>query len=75
MTLSILPQILAMAEALKLEVIVEGIETSLQAGYFSGLPQPILGQGWLFGRPTAAEEFHHLLAEDAKKEQAELVGV
>ncbi|MGA3372241.1 MAG: EAL domain-containing protein [Terracidiphilus sp.] len=61
-TLSILPQILAMAEALKLQVIVEGIETSLQASYFSALTQPILGQGWLFGRPVPAEEFHRLLA-------------
>jgi len=61
-TVSILPQILAMAEALNLQVIVEGIETSQQAGYFSGRAKSILGQGWLFGRPVPPEEFLPLLA-------------
>jgi sensor c-di-GMP phosphodiesterase-like protein len=63
-TVAILPQILAMAEALKLQVIVEGIETREQAGYFSALSQPILAQGWLFGRPVAAEELRRLLTEN-----------
>ena len=63
-TVAILPQILAMAEALKLQVIVEGIETREQAGYFSALSQPILAQGWLFGRAVAAEELRRLLTEN-----------
>ena len=67
---SILPQILAMAEALKLQVIVEGIETGQQANYFSPCTLPILGQGWLYGRAVAPDEFHRLLAEDEKKAQA-----
>jgi sensor c-di-GMP phosphodiesterase-like protein len=66
-TAGLLPQILAMAEALKLQVIVEGIETGQQADYFSPSPQPILGQGWLYGRAVAPEEFHRLLAEDESK--------
>ncbi|MGA2348884.1 MAG: EAL domain-containing protein [Terracidiphilus sp.] len=61
-TMAILPQILAMAAALKLEVIVEGIETGQQASYFSTGTEPIFGQGWLFGRPVPSEEFHRLLA-------------
>jgi sensor c-di-GMP phosphodiesterase-like protein len=65
-TVTILPQILAMAEALNLQVIVEGIETSQQAGYFSGGAKSILGQGWLFGRPVAIEAFLRLLAEGKK---------
>ena len=66
-TVSILPQILAMAETLNLQVIVEGIETSLQADYFSALSQPIFGQGWLFGRPVPVEELlHRLRTEDVK---------
>lgn len=65
-TLAILPQILVMAEALHLQVIVEGIETNLQADYFFSGSRSILGQGWLFGRPVTAEEFLRLLAEGKK---------
>jgi sensor c-di-GMP phosphodiesterase-like protein len=61
-TVSILPQILAMAKLLNLQVIVEGIETSQQASYFIGRAKSILGQGWLFGRPVPPEEFLPLLA-------------
>ncbi|MFZ1085204.1 MAG: EAL domain-containing protein [Terracidiphilus sp.] len=67
-TLSILPQILAMAESLHLQVIVEGIETRQQANYFTTGAKGILGQGWLFGRPVPGEEFRRLLAEDGKEE-------
>ncbi len=69
-TAGILPQILAMAGALHLQVIVEGIETSQQAEYFASMAQPILGQGWLYGRAIAPEEFHRLMAEDEKRGQA-----
>jgi sensor c-di-GMP phosphodiesterase-like protein len=68
--IAIVPQILAMAKALKLEVIVEGIETELQADYFAAYSQPIFAQGWLFGRPVPAEELLRLLAEDERKAQA-----
>jgi sensor c-di-GMP phosphodiesterase-like protein len=61
-TVSILPQILAMATTLHLQVIVEGIETSQQAGYFSGGAKTILGQGWFFGHPVPPEEFLELMA-------------
>jgi sensor c-di-GMP phosphodiesterase-like protein len=64
---AILPQILAMAEALDLKVIVEGIETPVQAHYFEGFAQPILAQGWLYGRPVSAERFQKLLAAADKK--------
>jgi len=55
---AILPQILAMAQALDLQVIVEGIETVEQASYFAVLEMPMLGQGWLFGHPVPADVFH-----------------
>lgn len=61
-TLGILPQILSMAKTLNLQVVAEGIETEEQADYFANGDQPILGQGWLFGRPVAAEYFRRLLA-------------
>jgi sensor c-di-GMP phosphodiesterase-like protein len=64
---AIVPQILAMAEALKLEVIVEGIETEFQADYFAGCSLPIFAQGWLFGCPVPVEETLRLLADDEKK--------
>jgi sensor c-di-GMP phosphodiesterase-like protein len=67
---AILPQIFAMVEPLNLRVIVEGIETKAQADYFATYNQPVLGQGWYFGYPVTAEDFHRLLVEDAKKPQA-----
>ncbi len=67
-TVAILPQILAMAEALDLEVIVEGIETAEQADYFRANGQKYLGQGWLFGYPVPVGEFRGLLASEAKRE-------
>jgi diguanylate cyclase (GGDEF)-like protein len=63
-TVAIIPQILSMAKSLNLEVVVEGIETDHQAEYFSQATQTLYGQGWLFGHPVKAEEFHRLLAED-----------
>ena len=63
---AILPQILSIAEALKLEVVVEGVETFLQARYFVETEKAVLAQGWLFGRPIPAEELHRLLTEDAQ---------
>jgi sensor c-di-GMP phosphodiesterase-like protein len=66
---AILPQILAMAEAYKLEVIVEGIETEEQARYFSASAQPVLAQGWLFGRPVPAGEFLRMLEERERNAQ------
>jgi sensor c-di-GMP phosphodiesterase-like protein len=65
-TVAILPQILSMAEALNLQVVVEGIETTEQARYFSGGGKHFLAQGWLFGHPYPAEAFLQLLAEDQK---------
>lgn len=62
-TVSILPQILSMAESLKLQVLVEGVESEMQANYFAAIAPSALAQGWLFGRPVPAEEFCLLLAE------------
>lgn len=66
-TVSILPQILSMAETLGLAVVVEGVETSEQAGYFAASDRKILGQGWLFGRPLPLPEFQRIFAEDKKR--------
>jgi len=66
-TVSILPQILAIAKTLNLQVVAEGIETAEQAEYFARYDQPILGQGWLYGYPVPSEQFFRLLAEDEGK--------
>ena len=63
-TVSILPQILTMAETLKLRVVVEGIETKAQAAYFAASNQRIHAQGWLFGRPVPARTFLQMLDEE-----------
>jgi sensor c-di-GMP phosphodiesterase-like protein len=71
-TLGILPQILAMADTLHLQVIVEGIETVEQAAYFAGKARPVFGQGWHFGKPMAAEELLRLLLRQAQANAASL---
>jgi sensor c-di-GMP phosphodiesterase-like protein len=63
-TVAILPQILAMAKSLNLEVVVEGVETNQQADYFSAAKLPVYGQGWLYGRPVTSEEFLATLTND-----------
>ncbi len=63
-TVSILPQILTMAETLKLRIVVEGIETQVQADYFAAGAQDIHAQGWLFGRPVPARLFLQMLDEE-----------
>jgi sensor c-di-GMP phosphodiesterase-like protein len=68
-TVSILPQILAMAAALHLGVIVEGVETSQQASYFDNADKSILAQGWYFGRPMPVDAFQNVLSEG--KEETE----
>jgi len=73
-TVCILPQILEMADVLNLQVIVEGVETNEQAGYFAAGGRPILAQGWLFGYPVSADEFHRILSECATLE-SESVGI
>jgi len=67
LTVGILPQILAMASVLNLDVIVEGVETSQQASYFAAVGSSILAQGWLFGRPVPLSEFRCVLTTDKKK--------
>ncbi len=54
---AILPQIMSLAKSLHLGVVVEGVETTRQADYFSLGSQRIYAQGWLFGRPMTAETF------------------
>jgi sensor c-di-GMP phosphodiesterase-like protein len=66
-TVSILPQILAMVDALNLEIVVEGIESEEQAQYFAAADnrdKRIRGQGWLYGKPTPVGEFLKMLAAD-----------
>lgn len=45
----------AMAHALGLDVVAEGVETALQADRLAELDVD-RGQGWLFGRPVPPEE-------------------
>ena len=73
-TVSILPQILAMAGVLNLGVVVEGVETTEQADYFASVAHPVLVQGWLFGHPAPAEQIQRLLAEDKKPSSAPPAG-
>ena len=60
-TVTILPQILTMADTLGLRVVVEGVETPEQAQYFARADQSIYAQGWLFGRPVPPDVFRRML--------------
>jgi sensor c-di-GMP phosphodiesterase-like protein len=62
-TASIVPQILAVAKALSLKVVVQGIEREEQAIYFATEDPEILGQGWFFGMPIPARSLMYLCAE------------
>jgi len=77
-TVTILPQILTMADTLGLRVVVEGIETPQQARYFARAERSVYAQGWLFGRPVPAEAFQQLLegkrTQDEPVESLETVG-
>ena len=55
-TASILPQILALAESMQVEVIVEGVETEEQAEYLIATGKVMQAQGWCFGKPVAARD-------------------
>jgi sensor c-di-GMP phosphodiesterase-like protein len=55
-TVSILPQMLAMAESLHLDVIIEGVETEAQLLYLQNTQKPLRVQGWYFSQPLSAKE-------------------
>jgi sensor c-di-GMP phosphodiesterase-like protein len=65
-TASIVPQILAVAKALDLDVVVQGIEREDQASYFAAESPTILGQGWFFGLPVPAKGLMYLCAEKSE---------
>ena len=60
-TASVVPQILAMAEQLDLQVVVEGIETIEQAEFFRKRRAGLHGQGWLYSKPLPAAELRRYL--------------
>jgi sensor c-di-GMP phosphodiesterase-like protein len=68
LTAAIVPQILAMADALHVKVVVEGVERAEQSHYFAALDQEILAQGWHFGEPVPAAQLLILL--EAKSAEA-----
>lgn len=57
--------IMALAKAVKLDVIAEGIETTEQLGHLRRLGCEY-GQGYLFSRPLAIESVSELLADPAR---------
>jgi EAL domain-containing protein (putative c-di-GMP-specific phosphodiesterase class I) len=62
---SIIRAIIALAKSLDLEMVAEGIETTIQRNFLreEGCRT---GQGYLFSLPLAAEDFAYLVAHDVK---------
>jgi sensor c-di-GMP phosphodiesterase-like protein len=63
-TAQILPQMIAMAESLGVEVIVEGVETEAQRKFLSAHEKPLRLQGWLFSKPLSAGALSSFLKKD-----------
>jgi sensor c-di-GMP phosphodiesterase-like protein len=61
-TASVLPQILAMAALLHVSVIVEGIETEIQAEYLKSSGTKLSAQGWYFSKALSAVALREFLA-------------
>jgi len=68
LTAAIVPQILAMAEALDVKVVVEGVERAEQSEYFGNLDQEILAQGWHFGEAIPAPDLLRLFESRSEAE-------
>lgn len=64
MKISLVPQILSLAAALNLRVVVEGVETDEQVRYFAGCKPSVVAQGWYFGKPMPLEELADLLRKN-----------
>jgi sensor c-di-GMP phosphodiesterase-like protein len=65
-TAAIVPQILEMAKALMLKVVVEGVEEQAQADYLEERSSGLQVQGWLFGRPVPSGELRTRVKNEAK---------
>jgi sensor c-di-GMP phosphodiesterase-like protein len=63
-TVTILPQMLEMAETLNIHVVVEGIETESQLQYLDNTLKPIRVQGWYFSPPMTAAALSGFLANN-----------
>ena len=62
--ISLVPQILSLAAALNLRVIVEGVETAEQARYFASCQPSVVAQGWYFAGPLPLDALLELLREN-----------
>jgi sensor c-di-GMP phosphodiesterase-like protein len=60
-TAPILPRMIALAESLGLEVIVEGVETEAQRIFLSANEKPLRLQGWYFSKPLSADALSSFL--------------
>jgi diguanylate cyclase (GGDEF)-like protein len=67
---ALLRSIVAIAEALRLDVIVEGVESPVQLGVVTGLGCEV-AQGYYFGRPAGAETIGALLDRPARAFRAD----
>ena len=69
----ILPQMLALAESLGMQVVVEGVETEAQAAYLRTTGQKLCVQGWLLGKPMSADRFIQFCQSNAEETASESI--
>jgi diguanylate cyclase (GGDEF)-like protein len=66
--LAIVESIAAMAKNLKMKIVAEGVETEEQRNVLNEYHYPI-GQGYLFSKPIALEQFSTLVEEQTKQQE------
>lgn len=64
MKVTLVPQIIDLARTLRMQVVVEGVETRAQVDYLRAIDYPLYGQGWWFGRPMSAQALRQRLQEE-----------
>jgi sensor c-di-GMP phosphodiesterase-like protein len=74
-TASIVPQIIDMAAQLGLQMVIEGIETRLQAEYFRAALPNGLGQGWLYSKPVSSTELRRIVQKSSSIDELALRGI
>jgi sensor c-di-GMP phosphodiesterase-like protein len=71
----LLAQMVEMANSLRMETVVEGVETSAQRDYLAAVDQNLRAQGWFFSRPLTAEALRSFQAHNEAEQLAYMLAL